>query len=245
MHAGFAQTQENRWNIVNGAVFAVLALAPVLLVWLGTCTAIDLALADAMFDRQLGAFPWRHAWLTEIFGHVILKRVFTGLAIAFIVLAAWDWARPTTWLRRFQLRVVALSAILVPAAVSLLKQASASHCPWDLERYGGIEPYVRLLQAMPAGVDAGNCMPAGHASSALWMVSFAVCFLPRRPRAAGIVAGVMLTAGFTVGWMQQLRGAHFLTHTLWSMWIACAVVFALITALDRRRYRSTSSSRRP
>jgi membrane-associated PAP2 superfamily phosphatase len=137
-------------------------------------------------------------------------------------------------LRKLQIRVVALSAILVPAAISILKQASSSHCPWDLDRYGGSEPYVRLLEATPFGISSGNCMPAGHASSALWLISLAVFFYPQRPRAAAATAGLMLWVGFSVGWMQQLRGAHFLTHTLWSMWIACAIIFGVFTALNRR-----------
>jgi membrane-associated PAP2 superfamily phosphatase len=31
-------------------------------------------------------------------------------------------------------------------------------------------------------------------------------------------------AGLGLGWVQQLRGAHFLSHTLWSAWIAAAIV---------------------
>jgi membrane-associated PAP2 superfamily phosphatase len=38
----------------------------------------------------------------------------------------------------------------------------------------------------------------------------------------------------TVGYLQQLRGAHFMTHTLWSIWIACTIVVALIAALQGR-----------
>jgi hypothetical protein len=34
--------------------------------------------------------------------------------------------------------------------------------------------------------------------------------------------------------MQQLRGAHFLTHTLWSVWIAAALVLAAIAGLQGR-----------
>jgi membrane-associated PAP2 superfamily phosphatase len=45
--------------------------------------------------------------------------------------------------------------------------------------------------------------------------------------------------------MQQMRGAHFLTHTLWSAWIACAIVLLLVVLLqarDARRVRSASVS---
>lgn len=212
------------------ACLALLALTPLLLAALATFTDIDLRLADAAYDPLIGDFPWRHAWLADTFSHVLLKRALVGLAVAFIVVAGWDALRPLPMrpLRRAQLRVVAWSAVLVPAIVSLLKQASSSHCPWDIDRYGGMAPYVRLFETLPAGVDAGHCMPGGHASSALWLVSLAVLFLPSRPRAAAATFVLMLAFGGAVGWLQQLRGAHFLSHTLWSAWIACAVLYVFL-----------------
>lgn len=220
------------WPLLIGTMLA----AALLIVWIGAATDIDLSLADAAFDRAAMAFPWRHAWLTEVFAHVALKRALIVLGAGFIIAAAWDLVSARSWSpqRRLQIRVVALSAILVPTVISLFKHMSMSHCPWDLVRYGGVQPYVRLLEAMPHGTVAGNCMPAGHASTALWLVSLAVFFLPARPRVAAAVALVMLAMGFGVGWMQQMRGAHFLTHTLWSTWIACAIIGAIYAVLSRR-----------
>ena len=220
----------------RAAPLAAMLLAALAILWIGSYTNLDLALADAAFDRATMAFPWRHAWLTEVFAHVALKRALIGLGAGFILMAAWDLVSARAWsaLRRLQMRLVALSAILVPTAITLLKHLSVSHCPWDLERYGGVQPYVRLLEAMPHGAVAGGCMPAGHAATALWLVSLAVFFLPAKPRHAAAAALVLLGLGFGVGWMQQLRGAHFLTHTLWSMWIACAIVGALYAGLSRQ-----------
>ncbi|MES2322349.1 MAG: phosphatase PAP2 family protein [Pseudomonadota bacterium] len=224
---------------VERRIWLALALAAVFITWLGNATDIDLALADAAYDARLGVFPWRHAWLTEVFSHVLLKRALTGLGLLFIAAVALDMVKRQPWrhLRRKQLRVVAASAVLVPAAVALLKQFSSSHCPWDIDRYGGAEPYVRLLESLPVDVLPGNCMPAGHASSAMWLMSLAVFHLPARPRAAAGVFALCLGAGLAVGWMQQLRGAHFLTHTLWTGWIACAIVLALISVAFRTSVR--------
>lgn len=208
----------------------VLVLSAVLILWLGNNTDIDLRLADAAFDAASHTFPLQHAWVTEQFNHVWLKALLSVLGAGTVVLALWDAVRPNVaWhrSRRMGLRVVGMSAVLVPSAISLLKHASASHCPWDLQRYGGSAPYVRLLEWMPASVHAGHCLPAGHASSALWLVSVAAFWWPRRPRIALAVGGAMLILGLAVGWVQQLRGAHFLTHTLWSAWIACALVPAI------------------
>jgi membrane-associated PAP2 superfamily phosphatase len=207
---------------------AALGLMPVAIVLLATFTDIDLRLADAVYDARLGDFPWRHAWLAEVFSHVLLKRMLTGVALVFIGLALYDLARPGA--HRWRLRVVAGCAIVIPSIIALLKQLSSSHCPWDIDRYGGSAPYVRLLEALPAGIAPGHCMPAGHASSALWLISLAVLFLPARPRTAAAVFGAMLAFGIALGYLQQMRGAHFLTHTLWSVWIACAVLFVFLQA---------------
>ena len=215
---------------------AATSTAPAIF-WIGRCTDLDLALADAVFDAASGAFPWRHAWLAETFGHVILRWLLMLLALGFMGRALADLAWPRAAMSgqaRLRLRIVALSALLVPLAIGVLKRFSTSQCPWDLLRYGGDQPYVRLFEALPAGAVAGQCLPAGHASSALWLVSLAVYWLPARPRTAGAVAVLALAFGAAVGYLQQLRGAHFMTHTLWSIWIACAIVLFLAAALRAR-----------
>ncbi|WP_374694341.1 phosphatase PAP2 family protein [Janthinobacterium sp. J1-1] len=111
--------------------------------------------------------------------------------------------------------------------MSLLKRRSRSHCPWDIDQFGGTVPYYRLLEFMPDFVIAGNCFPAGHASGGLWLISLCVFWLPAEPKKA-ILAGVAgLAVGLTMGISQQLRGAHFLSHTLWSIWFAAALILAL------------------
>lgn len=208
----------------------LFVIVPVLLLLLENYTDIDLRLADIYFDPVRRVFPLEHAWLTEIFGHLFLRRVLIGLGASVVLLCIWDAVRPLrrlNALRRMQLRTLAISAALVPATVSALKHFSATHCPWDLQRYGGTEPYVRLLDAVPASMHPGNCFPGGHASGALWLVALAVFWLPHRPRMAALAGAAMLSFGFAVGWLQQARGAHFLSHTLWSMWIACAIVVLL------------------
>jgi membrane-associated PAP2 superfamily phosphatase len=205
------------------ALLAILALA---IVWIGNFTDLDLRLANAMYDHAAGTFPLRHVWLAETFSHVYMKNLLILLAACAVLAAIFPrphWPHAL----RLKVRVVALSSVLVPLVISVFKQASFSHCPWDLSDFGGTQTYVRLLDAALAGAPAGHCMPAGHASGALWLVSLAIFWLPGSPRKAAAVALATLGFGFALGWVQQLRGAHFLTHTLWSMWIACAIVWAL------------------
>lgn len=200
------------------------------LLWLSRYSRLDIELADYLFDPLKHDFPWRHAWLTEAFGHVWLKMALIVFGSVIVLACLWDAIRPfRRWSPGFRtrMRVLAFAVVLVPLIVGGLKQASALHCPWDIDRYGGTSPYLRLFDVLPAGVKPGKCFPAGHATSALWLVALAVFWLPHRPRKALLVGCVTLTFSFAVGWMQQMRGAHFLSHTLWSMWIACSIVALL------------------
>jgi membrane-associated PAP2 superfamily phosphatase len=234
--------------LLSGRALRLLAWAlagAALLILAEGNSGLDLWLADAMFDIHRHEFPWQHALLTEHFGHGTLKLVLTGLGALPVAAAAWDVLRRGRALApwwRLRIRLLALCTVLVPLVVSLLKRASHSHCPWDLERYGGYQPYYRLLEHIPRWVEAGHCLPGGHASSALWLVGLAVFWLPHDARKAAAVAGWALLFGGVVGWMQQLRGAHFFSHTLWSMWIAAALLLALLAA--HRAWLRAANARR-
>jgi membrane-associated PAP2 superfamily phosphatase len=62
----------------------------------------------------------------------------------------------------------------------------------------------------------------------MWFSALAVLWLPNNPRRAAWVFLAGIGAGFTLGWVQQMRGQHFLTHTLWTAWLSSALVVALI-----------------
>lgn len=235
------------WSALRRAAWLLAGAAAVILAM--GMGSVDLFLADLMFDFHVHEFPWEHAWLTERFGHGILKTALTLLGAVPLAACAWDeLARrrqaggglPAWW--RLRVRLLSLCVVLIPLVTSMLKRASRSHCPWELERYGGYQPYYRLLEHMPRWVEAGHCLPGGHASSALWLVGLAVFWLPHDPRKAADVALAALGFGAVVGWMQQMRGAHFLTHTLWSMWIACALLAALLAAHKALRAARTQTA---
>ena len=54
-------------------------------------------------------------------------------------------------------------------------------------------------------------------------------------RAAWICFATALLAGITVGLAQQIRGAHYLSHTLWTAWLCWFVTLACYGFLTRDR----------
>ena len=216
---------------------ALLATAALVMLWLGEYTDLDLWLADRFYDAGLHAFPWRHHWFAETLIHRWLKQgiVLAGVTLmALVVIDAFQPLRHISAVLRIRLRMLAWSALLVPLSISQLKQLSALSCPWDIDRYGGDAPYLRLFDAVPPGLSAGHCFPAGFASTGLWLAACAVFWLPHQPKKAGYVFAGGLGFGVLLGLVQQARGAHFLTHTLWSAWIASTLLLAIYAAHARQ-----------
>ena len=218
------------------AVLLLLASATIILL-IGQYTNLDLAIADYYFDAQSKSFPWDHTWFGRDFMHGYIKNVltWTGYLIIGACLLDFVFRFPIlSSLQRTRLRVLALSATLEPLLVITLKKNSSMHCPWGVDLYGGSNPFLRLLDAVPDGWQAGHCFPAGHASSAMWLCALAVLWLPTNPKRAlmGFIGGI--SAGMTLGWVQQMRGQHFLTHTLWTVWLASALTITLIALFSRQ-----------
>jgi membrane-associated PAP2 superfamily phosphatase len=67
-------------------------------------------------------------------------------------------------------------------------------------------------------------------------------------RAARICLMVGLVAGTVMGWSQMMRGAHFMSHNVWSgwvVWVFLALLYAAVPPLSMKRdSRFTPSSSR-
>ena len=161
--------------------------------------------------------------------------VVTALAMACMRRHWRAWRRP--------LACLALSVLLSTALVAWIKSWSNMDCPWDLLRYGGERAYVDLFSARPAGMPRGACFPAGHASGGYaWMAAYFFFLAVRLAwRWHGLVAGLAL--GLAFGVSQQLRGAHFLSHDLWTAAL-CWLVAVAVHASARQPLRPGRTDRR-
>jgi membrane-associated PAP2 superfamily phosphatase len=218
-----------RNNHINNFHWVVLPLLLIALVlaWLiasdGDVRIADRYFYDVLNQRWLGA---NTLWANEILhrGGRNLMRLIGVTAIL-----AWLISSRILSLSRYRraLGYFALCMALIPLLVGSLKQVTNVDCPWDLERYGGNRPLLHYFESRPLELPRAACFPGAHSSSAFAL--FALVFLLRR-RSVGLAlgAGVLVTVlGSLFSIAQQARGAHFLSHDLWSMfvaWFVCAVL---------------------
>ncbi len=234
-----ALDSSRRWLLAQGAL---LILSAWLLYWVFEGSDLDRQLARALFDQELGLFPLRRNWFIEAVMHKAAKQVTYVLVAASLYLCWQGWKGRLTWLPPRNALLATIGMVAIPLATSTAKLLTARYCPWDLSEFGGYAPYLGLFEPAPAGLKAGQCFPAGHASTGFLWIVWAVALRTAGRRAARLALLLGLIAGSVLGTARMLQGAHFLSHTLWTLWLAWGVSISLAVALradlylgDRRR----------
>lgn len=197
----------------------------------------DMGSGDLTVMRWIGTpqgFPLRSDWLLQAVLHDTLRQACTVL---WGLLGAWAlW--PTAWTprrspafalpRSERLWVLALvSASLL--AVSLIKLRSQTSCPWDLDMFGGQARHVSHWHWAQADGGPGRCFPGGHASSGMGFLALCLPWLLPPPGAVRPARtgwrwlAAALATGVVAGAVQILRGAHYPSHTMWTLVICGAV----------------------
>jgi len=125
---------------------------------------------------------------------------------------------------------LAVTALVSASVTSKLKSLSHTSCPWDLHEFGGVAHYVSHLSWGGRDGGPGHCFPAGHASAALAYVGGWFVLRRTLPRVATIWLTTAVCLGLVLGLGQQWRGAHFMSHTLWTGWICWTTGFVIDAA---------------
>jgi membrane-associated PAP2 superfamily phosphatase len=192
---------------------------------LAAVVAWDLGAQDIPLARLFGSgtgFPLRDQWFFVQVLHEGGRRL-GWLLVLLLALGVW-W--PQGVLRRLdagERLQMALSALLALAAVSAGKNLSTTSCPWDLAEFGGVARYASHWALGVIDGGGGRCFPAGHASAGFAFVGGYFALRRQAPVAARFWLTGAVLAGLMLGGAQQVRGAHFMSHTLWTGWLCWTV----------------------
>ncbi|WP_232291588.1 phosphatase PAP2 family protein [Polaromonas sp. JS666] len=187
-------------------------------------SGLDLWLAH-WFGSARG-FPLQDHWLWRGLLHDGIRPLPWLLELGLLAAIVWPVValRQLAPERRAQLALTTLLALL---AISGMKLHSHTSCPWDLQQFGGVAKHVSHWAWGVSDGGGGHCFPAGHASAGFAFLGGFFAFRHALPATARRwLAGAML-AGFALGLAQQVRGAHYMSHTLWTAWL-CWATAALV-----------------
>lgn len=200
-----------------------LAAALALIIVLARYTPLDHALTGLFYDSVTHRFPLRD----QVFWAVIMHSGLKYLSIVVWFGLLWWWISLRRQLSRPPLhRAIGFTLLVVPLAaltVSSLRAISAHSCPWDLSAFGGMAEYFRFFDAVPLNPGPGRCAPSGHAAAGfVWFTGYIALRGVDRTMARFALAFSLLLGALT-GLTQIVRGAHFLSHVLLTVWTCFAV----------------------
>jgi membrane-associated PAP2 superfamily phosphatase len=209
-----------------------LIFSGILLTCLSRNGALDFRITQHFFDSAAHTFPLRGAPLLVNIGHTMLQYVTDLCLIAGIVLAAASTWTPRLRPWRSVLITFCVMAICSALLIASLKAESVHSCPWDLAMYGGTAHWLPLFGPIHAGTEFGHCFPGGHASGGYALIAGYFALRNRQAHWARWMLMLGLTLGTIMGTVQIVRGAHFLSHNLWTLWLVWATCFAIDVAIQ-------------
>ena len=204
------QPQTTRF-LLTQSLFLILS-AILLLNFFTVAGAVDLKLITAYIDVN-AAFPLRQHWALAELNHRYVKYVLIAVYLSYGIAWLMSFYSEKFKPRRWELGYFFIMVMLATSTIAILKSQSAHACPWDM----AVATTQGILWELSA--TAGHCFPGGHASSGFALLVGYFIYRTTRPKRAYFFILAALILGFTMGWGQMMRGAHFLSHTLWTGWI--------------------------
>lgn len=197
------------------------------MLWCYPNTNWDVRLTNVFFDAQLHQFTLKRQPFLSDFMHTGLKWLMVAIALLSLILGILAFKLKVLKPIQHQLFWAFFGMVISSTVVAALKHWSIHGCPWDLSVYGGNLPYLPLFADLPAGVEAGGCFPAGHPSGGFALMAFYFAFRQAKPRFAVGMLWLAIVMGLLMGFAQVMRGAHFLSHALWTGWVVWVTLLLL------------------
>lgn len=194
-------------------------------------TELDVWLARHFYNAQLHLWPYREHWLLQAGIHKVGRiavYVLGGLMLVALLLSLRATSRLVPY--RKALAFLVLAGISGPLVVTYFKSHTVIYCPWDVSLFGGAKPHVKLFDRIVGSLAVGHCFPAGHSSLGFTWVNLYFFWLVVKPeyKFYGLATGLLMGLVFAAA--QEIRGAHFLSHDLFSLalcWFCSFTVFML------------------
>ncbi len=201
---------------------------------------LDLILADWIYALEGHQWLLRNHYITKIILHDRVQDFSKLLGLSLLLLAISSHFNQRLKPYNRGLWMIFLSFSISAIIVGILKSVTHVDCPWDLQRYGGSRLYYFIPDIHQSTYKFGRCFPSGHASGGYGLIGLYFFFFHYQPCWKWLGLGIALFTGLVYGFTQQLRGAHFLSHDLWTLyicWLTALLTYYLFFKYNTQAHR--------
>lgn len=195
-------------NMLQRSLFLFgIPLAVAILAIISEYSGFDLWLAGHFYDPVSQSWPYESRFLTTTVLHTGAKDFMVLIALLNLLSVPITYFIPNLRPYSKHLLYVFVAALTGSLVVGELKSLTHICTPWELTQFDGDKPYIRLFDAVPPGAEVGY----GFAYLGLY---FALMIQGHRYRYHALLVPLLLGITFSV--TQEIRGAHFLSHDMFS-----------------------------
>jgi membrane-associated PAP2 superfamily phosphatase len=225
-------------------IVSVIALIAVFVFF--EMTNADLAISEHLY------IPAEKMWILKDPTLLYRKIFYTGIkvpiyiiGVSSLIASIISWKKNIWHEHRKGLLIVTLTLIILPLGIAVVgKNITNVQCPVDLNKFGGTVPYVKHFEPYPSNPNSpdhqwpkGKCWPAGHASGGFALLSLYCLFRKKKHQISALVFA--MGTGWIMGVYQVLRGAHFPSHHIITMFLALILVSILNIFIKDFKHEST------
>ncbi len=174
-----------------------------------------------------GSFPLRQNWWLTSVAHEMVKYVIIALVVVFITQFFASFYRPKWQHYRWTSGYILLAMLISSSLIGVLKANSVHACPWNLT-----QPTAAGFVWLSHLDKPGKCFPGGHSAAGFSLIALFFAYLGEKGRRAYFYLAAGIILGFGMGWTQMMRGAHFLSHNLWTLWFTWLVNLSLMAIAE-------------
>ncbi|NWO06943.1 MAG: phosphatase PAP2 family protein [Alteromonadaceae bacterium] len=212
-------TASQRWLITLVIFIAVLTTAELF--------DLKFLFANALYRLEGGQWSLKHHFITETIFHEGARNLNLIAVISLLALTLFQFFPGKNNAQRRRYVLLLLSILLSFGLVNYLKATLGMDCPWDLRVYGGTKPYFSLWSLNDSPFSSGRCFPSGHSSIGFAWIGLYFFWRKNQPVLANTSAVFSLFVGFTLGFAQQLRGAHFFVDDITTAFICWSIALLI------------------
>ena len=182
-------------------------------------TDLDLYISTLFYDNNTNSWPYYSEFFTYTIGYRGIKYMLILYGAINLALLIRSFKNSYWQVKRRVIIFLILAIIIIPLKISFLKHNLHKPNPSQITLFGGTMPHVKLIEFLQNEPKANN-WPGGHASggAALLSLYFVGRYYASKYRYWGLALGLFVSQ--LMGMVQVMRGQHFLSHNLWTVWFS-------------------------
>lgn len=207
------------------------------LVFIFHFTDFDLFVSNFFYDFELNLWYFGESWWAKTFihewGRDLVAIIFLLSLVSLISCLLFKKIRRNWFFFAYIVLVILFSTGIVAA----IKHFTNIDCPWDLSLYNGSQPYYNIFSNYAGEAINGRCFPGGHSSGGFSLLLFYFLLRDINRRYAYIALGMAILIGSVFSLGQWVRGAHFVSHDMWSAMICWFIALLLYKLFYQARVK--------